>query len=112
MRARRVRVGARPHYGGAGARGADSDARQGGGAVRQPDVRLPPVPFSGAVGEVVYRITFAPDGAFVSAETEQAGGPLDRSVRAVIGRCRAEPLPTAAVQINQTTEATFRFRAQ
>ena len=71
----------------------------------------PQPPFGGVVGSVVYRVTFAPNGRFVTSSPVNRNAALHSSVRSVINRCRAEPLPSNARQVNQTTRATFRFSA-
>ena len=71
----------------------------------------PSVPFEGVTGQVVHRITFAPNGRYVADRPVTRNGPLNDAVQRVISRCRAEPLPSGATQVNQTTQATFRFTA-
>ena len=71
----------------------------------------PTPPFGGVTGEVVHRVTFAPNGRYVVDRPQTRNAPLNQAVSAVISRCRAEPLPPNALQVNQTTQATFRFRA-
>ena len=36
---------------------------------------------------------------------------LNDAVRGVIARCRAQPLPPNASQVNQSVDVTFRFTA-
>lgn len=71
----------------------------------------PPAPFNGVVGSVVYRVTFAPSGRLVASSPVNRNAVLHESVQSVISRCRAEPLPPNARQVNQSTRATFSFRA-
>jgi hypothetical protein len=72
-----------------------------------------PVPaFGGIVGQVTLTVTFAPDGKFVTASGRGGNPDLVRAARAVVSRCRAEPLPSDARQANQSAQATFVFRAQ
>lgn len=71
----------------------------------------PVPPFGGIEGSIVYRVTFAPSGRYVASSPVSRNADFERSVRDVISRCRAEPLPDNARQVNQTTRATFSFRA-
>ena len=71
----------------------------------------PTPPFGGVVGTVVYRVTFAPSGRYVTSSPVNRNAALHESVQSVINRCRAEPLPGNARQVNQATRATFTFRA-
>ncbi|WP_412063155.1 hypothetical protein [Rubrivirga sp. IMCC45206] len=100
--------------------GADTGAGRGSGGDAPAEVGFqfgnrtydcPTPPFSGVEGEVTYRVTFAPNGRYVADRPVTRNGALDASVRSVISRCRAEALPSNALQVNQTTQATFRFRA-
>ncbi|HEX8386003.1 MAG TPA: hypothetical protein VF576_07460, partial [Rubricoccaceae bacterium] len=67
--------------------------------------------FEGVPGEVTFTVTFRPDGGYVSA-TGRGDATLVRAARAVVSRCRAQRLPANARQVNQSTQATFAFRAQ
>ena len=71
----------------------------------------PGVPFEGVQGQVVHRITFAPNGRYVADRPVTRNAVLNDAVSRVVSRCRAEPLPPGATQVNQTTRATFRFTA-
>ena len=72
----------------------------------------PRAPFDGIVGEVRYRVTYAPNGSFVASRPlPPRNSDLDRLVQQVINRCRAEPLPSGVPQVNQSNTVTFRFRA-
>lgn len=71
----------------------------------------PSAPFGGVEGEVVHRITFAPNGRYVADIPITRNSVLNDAVRRVISRCRAQRLPAEAAQLNQTTRATFRFIA-
>jgi outer membrane biosynthesis protein TonB len=71
----------------------------------------PVPPFGGVEGAIVYRVTFAPSGRYVASSPVSRSADFERAVRGVISRCRAEPLPPNARQVNQTTRATFAFRA-
>lgn len=67
--------------------------------------------FEGVPGEVTLSLTFRPDGGFVSASGRGGNSQLVRAARDAAGRCRAQALPGNARQVNQTTQATFRFVA-
>ena len=68
--------------------------------------------FAGIVGEVRYRVTYAPSGRYVANQAlPPRNSDLDRLVQGVINRCRAEPLPSGVPQVNQSNTVTFRFRA-
>ena len=71
----------------------------------------PVPPFGGVEGQIVYRLTFAPNGRYVASSPVSRNADFERAVRDVISRCRAEPLPGNARQVNQSTRATFSFRA-
>lgn len=71
----------------------------------------PSAPFGGVTGQVVHRVTFAPNGRYVADRPSTRNAPLNQAVSQVVSRCRAQPLPSNALQVNQTTEATFVFRA-
>ncbi len=71
----------------------------------------PTPPFNGVVGSVQYRVTFAPGGRLVASSPVNRNAALHESVQRVISRCRAEPLPPNARQVNQSTRATFNFSA-
>lgn len=71
----------------------------------------PRAPFGGVVGQVVHSVTFAPNGRYVVDRPKTRNAPLNQAVSSVISRCRAEPLPPNALQVNQTADATFRFVA-
>lgn len=75
------------------------------------DFNCPAAPFGGVVGSVQYRVTFAPSGRLVASSPVNRNAALHESVQQVISRCRAEPLPSNARQVNQSTRATFTFRA-
>ena len=71
----------------------------------------PSAPFGGVEGQVDHRVTFDPRGRYVADRPVTRNAALNDSVRRVISRCRAQPLPPQATQVNQTTVATFRFVA-
>lgn len=71
----------------------------------------PSAPFAGVEGQVDHRVTFAPNGRYVADRPVTRNSVLNDAVRSVISRCRAQPLPREAAQVNQTTVATFRFVA-
>ena len=101
---------------------AGSDAGSGSGSGGDAPVEVgfqfgnrsfdcPSVPFGGVTGEVIHRVTFAPNGRYVADRPVTRNGPLNAAVESVIRNCRAQPLPRNAAQVNQTAQATFRFRA-
>ncbi|MGB3543139.1 hypothetical protein [Rubrivirga sp.] len=71
----------------------------------------PSAPFAGVEGQVDHRVTFDPRGRYVADRPVTRNGVLNDAVRRVISRCRAQPLPPQARQVNQTTVASFRFTA-
>ena len=72
----------------------------------------PTPPFGGIQGQVVYAITFRPNGSYAAARVSGSrNAALQSQVEGLLSRCRAEPLPSNALQVNQTTNATFRFSA-
>lgn len=71
----------------------------------------PTPPFGGIEGQVVHRVTFAPNGRYVADRPVTRNGPLNQAVSQVVSGCRAQPLPSNALQVNQSTNVTFRFRA-
>ncbi len=71
----------------------------------------PTPPFGGVEGTVVHRVTFAPNGQYLADRPVTRVGALNSAVSQVISRCRAQPLPSNALQVPQTTQATFVFRA-
>lgn len=71
----------------------------------------PSPPFGGIEGTAVYRVTFAPNGRLKASSPVNRNADLHAAVMSVINRCRAEPLPQRARQVDQSTRATFRFRA-
>ncbi len=60
-------------------------------------------------GTITYTVQFSPNGRYVSGRPRSRNGALEPAVGRVISGCRAEPLPGAADQINQSTTATFNF---
>ncbi|WP_420457315.1 hypothetical protein [Rubrivirga sp.] len=72
----------------------------------------PEPPFGGVEGQVVHRVTFAPNGRYVADRPVTRNAALNGAVRQVVSGCRAQPLPSNALQVNQTTNVTFRFRAE
>ena len=68
-------------------------------------------PFGGVEGRVVHRVTFAPNGQYLADRPVTRIAALNQAVGQVIARCRAQPLPSNALQVPQTTQATFVFRA-
>lgn len=75
------------------------------------DFSCPSPPFGGVVGTAVYRVTFAPNGRLKASSPVNRNADLHAAVTSVINRCRAEPLPSNARQVDQSTRATFNFRA-
>ncbi|MFN3597558.1 MAG: hypothetical protein ACK41D_09845 [Rubricoccaceae bacterium] len=67
--------------------------------------------YEGAPTVVTYQLTFSPSGALVGSRAQtRGGGPAAEFVASrVLPSCRAQPLPAAADQRNQTTTATFRL---
>jgi protein TonB len=63
----------------------------------------------GVNGAVTFRVTFAPNGRYVSARPRSRNSELESLVRQVLSSCRADPLPPNARQVPQTTDATFNF---
>lgn len=68
--------------------------------------------FDGIPGSVVMQVTFRPNGSYVTARASGGNPELVRAVQRVVSGCRAQPLPREARQVNQSTSATFVFRAQ
>ena len=59
----------------------------------------------------MHRVTFDPRGRYVADRPVTRNSVLNDAVSRVISRCRAQALPPQAAQVNQTTQATFVFRA-
>lgn len=96
---------------GAGAGSDGTGTREVGFALGNRTYDCPTPAFGGTPGEVTLTLTFRPDGGFVSSSGSGGNPALVRVARAVVNRCRAQPLPARARQVNQTTAATFRFVA-
>ena len=95
---------------GSGAGSGGTGAREVGFALGNRSYDCPTPDFEGIPGNVTLTITFRPDGGYVSA-TGRGDATLVRAARAVVSRCRAQRLPAGASQVNQSTQATFRFVA-
>lgn len=96
---------------GSGAGSGGTGTREVGFALGNRTYDCPTPAFGGTPGEVTLTLTFRPDGGFVSSVPNGGNPALVRVARAVVNRCRAQPLPQGARQVNQTTAATFRFVA-
>lgn len=70
----------------------------------------PSPPSSAPQGQVVYRITFAPNGSFVRAIPVRRNAALENVMDPLLRRCRADRLPSQADQVNQATQASFVVR--
>ncbi|OZC02498.1 hypothetical protein [Rubricoccus marinus] len=64
----------------------------------------------GVGGRLTFNITFNPQGQFVSARARGRNSALESHIDPYLRRCRAQRLPGAASQVNQTTQATFNVR--
>ena len=95
---------------GTGSGSGGTGEREVGFALGNRSYDCPTPAFEGVPGQVTLTVTFRPDGGYVSA-TGRGDATLVRAARAVVSRCRAQPLPTAARRVNQSTQATFRFVA-
>lgn len=60
-------------------------------------------------GTITYSVQFSPNGRYVSGRPRSRNGSLESAVGRVLSGCRAEPLPSNADQIQQSTTATFNF---
>ncbi|GAB5535382.1 MAG: hypothetical protein Rubg2KO_16310 [Rubricoccaceae bacterium] len=67
--------------------------------------------FPGVEGTITFSVTFAPNGRYVTSRPRSRNATFTSAVQRVISGCRAQPLPPNATQTNQSTVATFNFRA-
>ena len=67
--------------------------------------------FPGVEGTITFSVTFAPSGRYVTSRPRSRNATFTSAVERVISGCRAQPLPPNASQTNQSTVATFNFRA-
>lgn len=71
----------------------------------------PTPPNPGVNGSISFSVTFAPNGRYQTARPRSRNAELESLARQVLSGCRADPLPSNARQVPQSTTATFNFSA-